>query len=59
MTSQTFPLAVIARTNAELGAGVIYSNQIQVTLDGKLVEKSYGDSQPTYELYFEAPSIRR
>lgn len=55
MTSQTFPLTVIARTNAELGAGVIYSNQIQVTLDGKVVEKSYGDSQPTYELYFEAP----
>lgn len=55
MTSQTFPLTVIARTNAELGAGVIYSNQIQVTLDGKTVEKSYGDSQPTYELYFEAP----
>lgn len=55
MSSQTFPLTVIARANAELGAGVIYSNQIRVTLDGKTVEKSYGDSQPTYELYFEAP----
>lgn len=57
MTSQTFPLTVIARTNAELGAGVIYSNQIQVTLDGKVVEKSYGDSQPTYELYFDPPQL--
>ena len=57
MTSQTFPLTVIARANAKLGAGVIYSNQIQVTLDGKIVEKSYGDSQPVYELNFEAPQI--
>lgn len=57
MTSQTFPLTVIARANAELGAGVIYSNQIQVTLDGKTVEKSYGDSQPTYELYFDPPQL--
>ena len=57
MTSQTFPLTVIARANAELGAGVIYSNQIRVTLDGKTVEKSYGDSQPTYELYFEPPQL--
>ena len=57
MTSQTFPLTVIARANAELGAGVIYSNQIRVTLHGKTVEKSYGDSQPTYELYFEPPQL--
>ena len=57
MTSQTFPLTVIARANAELGAGVIYSNQIRVTLDGKTVEKSYGDSQPTYELYFDPPQL--
>lgn len=57
MSSQTFPLTVIARANAELGAGVIYSNQIRVMLDGKTVEKSYGDSQPTYELYFEPPQL--
>ena len=57
MSSQTFPLTVIARANAELGAGVIYSNQIRVTLDGKTVEKSYGDSQPTYELYFDPPQL--
>lgn len=57
MSSQTFPLTVIARANAELGADVIYSNQIRVTLDGKTVEKSYGDSQPTYELYFDPPQL--
>lgn len=57
MSAQTFPLTVIARANAELGAGVIYSNQIRVTLDGKTVEKSYGDSQPTYELYFDPPQL--
>ena len=57
MSSQTFPLTVIARANAELGASVIYSNQIRVTLDGKTVEKSYGDSQPTYELYFDPPQL--
>ena len=57
MSSQTFPLTVIARANAELGAGVIYSNQIRVTLDGKTVEKRYGDSQPTYELYFDPPQL--
>lgn len=57
MSSQTFPLTVIARANAEQGAGVIYSNQIRVTLDGKTVEKSYGDSQPTYELYFDPPQL--
>lgn len=57
MSSQTFPLTVIARANAELRAGVIYSNQIRVTLDGKTVEKSYGDSQPTYELYFDPPQL--
>lgn len=57
MSSQTFPLTVIARANAELGAGVIYSNQIRVTLDGKTVEKNYGDSQPTYELYFDPPQL--
>lgn len=57
MSSQNFPLTVIARANAELGAGVIYSNQIRVTLDGKTVEKSYGDSQPTYELYFDPPQL--
>lgn len=57
MTSQSFPLTVIARTHSELGARPIYSNHIEVRLDGKVVEKSYGDSQPTYQLYFEAPQI--
>lgn len=55
MTSQTFPLTVIARTHAELGASPIYSNHILVTMDGETVAKSYGDTQPTYELYFDAP----
>lgn len=55
MTSQSFPLTVIARTHSELGANPIYSNHIVVRLDGNVVEKSYGDSQPTYQLYFEAP----
>lgn len=32
-------------------------NQIQVTLDGKVVQKSYGDNHPTYELHFDAPQI--
>lgn len=55
MSSRSFPLTVIARTNAALGAEPIYSNRIEVRLDGKRVEKSYGDAQPTYLLNFETP----
>lgn len=36
---------------------MIYSNQIQVTLDGKVVQKSYDDNRPTYVLHFDAPQI--
>ena len=57
MTSQSYRLTVSASVNKKLGGGVIHSNQIQVTLDGKVVQKSDGDNQPTYELYFEAPQI--
>ncbi len=55
MTSTSFPLTVIARTHSDLGAQPIYSNQIQVSMDGQSIGKSYGDTQPTYELYFDAP----
>ena len=58
MTSQTFQLTVIAKTNEKLGAGPIYSNQIRVTLDGKVVEMSYGNASGYgYELHFDAPQI--
>ena len=58
VTSQTFQLTVIAKTNEKLGAGPIYSNQIRVTLDGKVVEMSYGNASGYgYELHFDAPQI--
>ena len=57
ITSQSYNMWVTARTNDKLGGDYIFSNQIQVTLDGKVVQKSYGDNHPTYELHFDAPQI--
>ena len=58
MPSQTFPLNVTAKTNEKLGSAPIYSNQIRVTLDGKVVEMSYGNASGYgYELHFDAPQI--
>ena len=59
MPSQTFPLNVTAKTNEKLGSAPIYSNQIRVTLDGKVVEMSYGGAKSgySYVLHFDAPQI--
>lgn len=55
MEAQDFLLWVSARTNPE--GDPIYSNQIEVWLNGQLVPKQTGDSRPEYELHFEPPNV--
>ena len=55
METQDFLFWVSARTNPEGEA--IYSNQIQVWLNGELVPKQTGDARPEYELHFEPPNV--
>lgn len=54
MKTQDFVFWVRATTNP--GGDTIYSNQIEVWLDGKLVTKSTGDARPEYDLHFEPPN---
>ena len=55
MEAQDFLLWVSARTNPD--GAPIYSNQIEVWLNGKPVQKQTGDSRPEYELHFEPPNV--
>ena len=55
MDTQDFLFWVSARTNPE--GDPIYSNQIQVWLNGQLVHKQTGDERPEYELHFEPPNV--
>ena len=55
METQDFILWVSARTNPD--GDPIYSNQIEVWLNGELVPKQTGDSRPEYELHFEPPNV--
>ena len=48
-------LTVRVTSHPDLGAKPIYSDQIEVTLDGKTVEKFSGDREPEYKLYFAPP----
>lgn len=54
MKTQDFVLWVKATANPK--GETIYSNRIEVWLDGKLVKKSTGDSRPEYDLHFEPPN---
>lgn len=55
METQDYTFWVSARTNPE--GTVIYSDRIQVWLNGKRVQKTYGDSRPEYDLHFEPPNV--
>ena len=55
METQDFLFWVSARTNPE--GEPIYSNQIEVWLNGELVPKQTGDARPEYELHFEPPNV--
>lgn len=55
METQDFLFWVSARTNPE--GNPIYSNQIEVWLNGELVPKQTGDVRPEYELHFEPPNV--
>ena len=55
METQDFLFWVSARTNPD--GNPIYSNQIEVWLNGELVPKQTGDSRPEYELHFEPPNV--
>ena len=55
METQGFLLWVSARTNPD--GKPIYSNHIEVWLNGELIPKHSGDSRPEYELYFEPPNV--
>ena len=55
MDTQDFLFWVSARTNPE--GEPIYSNQIEVWLNGRLVPKQTGDTRPEYELHFEPPNV--
>lgn len=48
---------VKATKHPELGGGTIFSNQIQVWLNGELQEKQSGDARPEYDLYFPIPNV--
>lgn len=45
------------RATAKPSGNTIYSNQIQVWLDGELQTKQSGDARPEYDLYFPLPNI--
>ena len=55
METQDFLFWVSARTNPE--GEPIYSNQIEVWLNGERVSKQTGDARPEYELHFEPPNV--
>ena len=55
METQDFVFWVSARTSPE--GDPIYSNQIEVWLNGELVPKQTGDARPEYELHFEPPNV--
>lgn len=55
METQDFLFWVSARTTPE--GDPIYSNQIEVWLNGELVPKQTGDARPEYELHFEPPNV--
>lgn len=55
METQDFLFWVSARTNPE--GDPIYSNQIEVWLNGELVPKQTGDARPEYELHFQPPNV--
>lgn len=55
METQDFLLWVSARTQPD--GAPIYSNQIEVWLNGELVPKQTGDVRPEYELHFDAPNV--
>ena len=55
METQDFVFWVSARTNPD--GQPIYSNQIEVWLNGELVPKQTGDARPEYELHFEPPNV--
>lgn len=45
------------RATANPSGKTIYSNQIQVWLDGELQTKQSGDARPEYDLYFPLPNV--
>lgn len=55
METQDFLFWVSARANPD--GEPIYSNQIEVWLNGELVPKQTGDVRPEYELHFEPPNV--
>lgn len=55
METQDFLFWVSAKTNP--AGDPIYSNQIEVWLDGNLVPKQTGDVRPEYELHFAPPNV--
>ena len=55
METQGFVFWVSARTNPD--GRPIYSNCIEVWLNGELIPKHTGDIRPEYELYFEPPNV--
>ena len=56
-TTQHLLFWVRATTHPDLGGKTIYSNQIQVWLDGELQEKQSGDARPEYDIYFPLPNV--
>lgn len=55
MQTQDFVFWVSARTSPD--GAPIYSNQIEVWLNGELVPKQTGDARAEYELHFEPPNV--
>lgn len=56
-TTRNLTFWVRATTHPELGGKTIYSNQIQVWLDGELLTKQSGDARPEYDIEFPLPNI--
>lgn len=55
ITNENAVLMVKARSNPD--GEVITADQIEVRLNGKLVAKDTGDSNPEYNLHFEPPNV--
>lgn len=55
METQDFLFWVSARTQPD--GAPIYSDQIEVWLNGTLIPKQTGDARPEYELHFDVPNV--
>ncbi len=57
ISSEHIVFWVRATMHPDLGGGTIFSNQIQVWLDGVLLENETGVARPEYDIHFPVPNV--